>query len=276
MTGMEIVLLIIGLILVVGTFIFSTKLENTGDEAKAELSEKQKEDLRKQIIEVFDEQISDFKEQNEIALDKLSVQKMSEMNEYSETILNEINRNHNEVMFLYDMLNEKNKELKNTVRDVNNTQKELKSAAKTEKTATKQQKEVKTEPVITEEIGDVGFMASEAAMKKSKKAAVLDQLDAVADKVADDLPVETEPVKVVRKKRTSSGKTAAQRAKTTVKKETSRENNKDVTVFENGNNNEKIIELSRSGKTNVEIAKELGIGIGEVKLVVDLYAGGGK
>lgn len=34
---------------------------------------------------------------------------MLEMNEYSDTILQEINRNHNEVMFLYDMLNEKKK-----------------------------------------------------------------------------------------------------------------------------------------------------------------------
>ena len=55
----------------------------------------------------------------------MSARKMNEMNEYSETILGEINRNHNEVMFLYDMLNEKKKEINNTVRDLNIVKKEL-------------------------------------------------------------------------------------------------------------------------------------------------------
>lgn len=60
-------------------------------------------------MDILDEQIDNVKEQTEISLDKLSNQKMLEMNEYSDTILQEINRNHNEVMFLYDMLNEKKK-----------------------------------------------------------------------------------------------------------------------------------------------------------------------
>lgn len=60
-------------------------------------------------MDILDEQIENVKEQTEISLDKLSNQKMLEMNEYSDTILQEINRNHNEVMFLYDMLNEKKK-----------------------------------------------------------------------------------------------------------------------------------------------------------------------
>lgn len=53
---------------------------------------------------------------------------MLEMNEYSDTILQEINRNHNEVMFLYDMLNEKKKEINNTVRDMNVTKRRLRRA----------------------------------------------------------------------------------------------------------------------------------------------------
>ncbi len=48
-------------------------------------------------------------------------QKILEMNEYADGVLKEINRNHNEVMFMYDMLNEKDKEIKTTVKDVNGT-----------------------------------------------------------------------------------------------------------------------------------------------------------
>ena len=37
------------------------------------------------------------------------------------------------------------------------------------------------------------------------------------------------------------------------------------------NNNEKILKLHKQGKSNMAIAKELGLGIGEVKLVIDLF-----
>ena len=39
------------------------------------------------------------------------------------------------------------------------------------------------------------------------------------------------------------------------------------------NSNERILELHKAGKSNMAIAKELGVGIGEVKLVIDLYKG---
>ena len=47
----------------------------------------------------------------------------------------------------------------------------------------------------------------------------------------------------------------------------------DGNVVNQGNNNEKILELHRMNKSNVAIAKELGLGVGEVKLVIDLYEG---
>lgn len=47
------------------------------------------------------------------------------MNEYAESVLGEINRNHNETVFLYDMLNEKAKEIKTTVKDANNTKRQV-------------------------------------------------------------------------------------------------------------------------------------------------------
>ena len=37
------------------------------------------------------------------------------------------------------------------------------------------------------------------------------------------------------------------------------------------NSNERILELHKRGKSNVAIAKELGLGVGEVKLVIDLF-----
>ena len=276
MTGLEIALLTIGLIVIVASFVFSSKSD--GDTMRnvkdVTFTDKQKEDIKKQIMDILDEQIENVKEQTEISLDKLSNQKMLEMNEYSDTILQEINRNHNEVMFLYYMLNEKKKEINNTVRDMNVTNKEIEKS----KTVPKKQTVIDSIKDMSEDTG--GFMASEELLREeqkdvdTRKKDILNQLDAVVEAVSDDVSADLEAVEKKPKKRTSTGRTAAKRMKETVKKETLREDNRDPKAFETGNNNEKILQLSKEGKSNVEIAKELGLGIGEVKLVIDLFKGG--
>lgn len=276
MTGLEIALLTIGLIVIVASFVFSSKSD--GDTMRnvkdVTFTDKQKEDIKKQIMDILDEQIENVKEQTEISLDKLSNQKMLEMNEYSDTILQEINRNHNEVMFLYDMLNEKKKEINNTVRDMNVTKKEIEKS----KAVPKKQTVIDSIKDMSEDTG--GFMASEELLREeqkdvdTRKKDILNQLDAVVEAVSDDVSADLEAVEKKPKKRTSTGRTAAKRTKETVKKETLREDNRDPKAFETGNNNEKILQLSKEGKSNVEIAKELGLGIGEVKLVIDLFKGG--
>ena len=273
MTGLEITLLIVGAAIAAVSFIFSSKADGNSGETTArggELTEKQKEDMKKQIMDILDEQMEEVKDRTEVSLDKLSNEKMLEMNEYSETILSEINRNHNEVMFLYDMLNEKKKEINITVRDMNIAKKEI------EKNIA-----VKNEPAAAIEPEDIGFMAGEEIIKEEKasssrarKNKILDQLDAVADAVTDEVKADEAAKEKKPRKKTDTGKTAASRARATVKKETVREDNKDPKAFETGNNNEKILELNAKGKSNVEIAKELGLGIGEVKLVIDLFRGG--
>ena len=276
MTGLEIALLTIGLIVIVASFVFSSKsdgdtIHNVKD---VTFTDKQKEDIKKQIMDILDEQIENVKEQTEISLDKLSNQKMLEMNEYSDTILQEINRNHNEVMFLYDMLNEKKKEINNTVRDMNVTKKEIEKS----QTVPKKQTVIDSIKDMSEDTG--GFMASEELLREeqkdvdTRKKDILNQLDAVVEAVSDDVTADLEAEEKKPKKRTSTGRTAAKRMKETVKKETLREDNRDPKAFETGNNNEKILQLSKEGKSNVEIAKELGLGIGEVKLVIDLFKGG--
>lgn len=39
------------------------------------------------------------------------------------------------------------------------------------------------------------------------------------------------------------------------------------------NNNDKILRLHKQGMSSVDIAKELGLGVGEVKLVINLFKG---
>lgn len=292
MTGLEIALLVIGIMIMIASFIFSTDKQKTETEAvvTGELSEKQKEEIDRQIKEILDDRMDEVKEQTEINLDKLSNRKMLEMNEYSDTILAEINRNHNEVMFLYDMLNEKKKEINIAVRDINIAKKELeKNIAEVEsvepvkevqpvkpsKTTKTVKKAAPAKPVIEEMEDTGGFMASENILKEEQKKNILNQLDAVVEAVSDDVQADEEvqtPKKT--RKKTSTAKTAAKRTKEAVLKETLRDTRKAANVEEGGNNNERILALSSQGMSQVEIAKELGIGLGEVKLVIDLFRGG--
>jgi len=387
MSGIEIALLVIGIIVVVASFIFSAKGDPeiiTGE--NPELTEKQKEDIRKQITDVLSEQTETISEKTEISLDKLSTQKMQEMNEFSENILQEINRNHNEVMFLYDMLNEKKKEVNNTVRDLNVAKKEMEetvaAASDSVAASVKAANELQEAVADAHSSGNLSSLDDNASLgavsesesaedtileekaqepkkktrkSRTKKVNAADETSASDDTSASeetnasggaDAPDATDalgeavtpkassksadnaaeatgagtsadfsvpsddkisipddedfgfmagaaliqeeermkdikdqeevPVPVVERKprkKNASAKTAAARAKSAIKKESAR-NSSNPESFDTGNNNKKILDLHAGGMSNVDIAKELGIGIGEVKLVIDLFRGG--
>ncbi|MGN0279617.1 MAG: DUF6115 domain-containing protein [Lachnospiraceae bacterium] len=82
-------------------------------------------------------------------------------------------------------------------------------------------------------------------------------------------PKKEEPAEPKRKTRT----------KRTFKKENEPEESRGVDIQftkgmdNNRNSNERILELHKAGKSNMAIAKELGLGLGEVKLVIDLFEG---
>ena len=114
MVATEIFLIAAGVICVVVSVVmsFGDDKENVESSAKSELTQAQLDMVKHQVDEVIKQQISGLSEKTEAALDKISNTKILEMNEYAESVLGEINRNHNEAVFLYDMLNEKSKEVK--------------------------------------------------------------------------------------------------------------------------------------------------------------------
>lgn len=127
MNIVEIILLVGG----VGVFIASYFVGNKNEDKEnvvihdTELSEDDKTKIKEQVDSIIQDKMEDLSERTEAKMDKISNTKILELNDYAETIMNEINRNHNETVFLYDMLNEKAKEVKNTVKDVNIAKKEV-------------------------------------------------------------------------------------------------------------------------------------------------------
>lgn len=127
MTAFEVVLLLCGIVCVVVSFIMgnSEKDNASSDIITSKLTEEQKSEIRRQINEIVEEEVQNASEKTEVSLDRISNTKILEMNEYAENVLGQINRNHNETVFLYDMLNDKAKEVKTTVKDVNTTKRQV-------------------------------------------------------------------------------------------------------------------------------------------------------
>ena len=66
--------------------------------------------------DVVDEAVGYAEEKTERTLERISNEKIMAVGEYSDTVLEEINKNHKEVMFLYDMLNDKQSGLNETIK----------------------------------------------------------------------------------------------------------------------------------------------------------------
>ena len=122
MTGLEICLVIIGLICVACSFLFSEHLmaqdmkeEMIGGVNVANVTEEiVRREVEAEVANVIDDKI----EEMEVRIDKITTEKIMAMGDYSNDIQEKISQNHDEVMFLYNMLNDKEEVLKNTIRDI--------------------------------------------------------------------------------------------------------------------------------------------------------------
>lgn len=82
------------------------------------------EDAQVKIQQKIDDTIEESLLKTERGMDRITNEKMTAINEYADTVINDIHKNHDEVMFMYDMLNDKHKNLTNTVSEVTKTEKE--------------------------------------------------------------------------------------------------------------------------------------------------------
>lgn len=284
MTALEIVLLLIGIICVAVSFIFFMRFDGPENvqSVNVSLSDKQKEVIKGQISSVFKEQTDELTRNVEVntkdALEHLSNEKIKELSEYSDTVLAEINKNHTEVMFLYDMLNEKSKEVHNNIRDLNlaaeavqeamtqqNEAISKKTEAEAAENAVKEEQDAKeSKPKTTKRTTASKTTASKAAAKSTAVTRKRTTKPKSAD--ADDVKENVSQSESIEKPVSGT-------VQETVEKEAQVDNEKQEKPVSNENKKEAVLSLYNDGRSVVEIAKTLGIGVGEVKLVLDLFKG---
>lgn len=273
----EIVLLLIGIVLFAVGFLLPEKKESreidirqAEDRVRSYVEEELK-NANTQISGMVEEAAQYSVEKTERALERLTNEKMMAMGEYADTVLKEIHRNHEEVMFLYDMLNDKHTNLKNTVKEVTQSAKEAKETAQDAKIAVKEAEE--TAKNVMETVAE----AAGAAVSAEEKAFAPLEAKKAEIPVKEKKPAAKKTAKAAAEPVVKTAENAAKkRAEKSEDKKEAQAGNVAI-QFAGGddriNNNEKILEMHKAGKSNMAIAKELGLGVGEVKLVIDLFEG---
>lgn len=217
MSPIVILLFILGLIFIFAGFFISVKEDdedkNNIIEIPEELKEEQKAKIDKLLADYMDEKVDSKLADVEGKLSEIVNEKTLALGDYAVTVNEEIERNHNEVMFLYSMLSDKQKEIMTTATMVDDYRKEVEAF------------------VQANQLASASYESNEEA-----------ELQAAVREI-DESIVEEEIEK--EEEQTDSSR-------------------------------EVILEMHKSGLSILEIAKHLGLGVGEVKLVVDLYQGEAK
>lgn len=275
MEVIEVVLIILGIIVFVLSFLLPAGKKNEvidnskiNEEALKEMLNKEMENVKSQIGDIVEETISYAIEKTERGMERLTNEKMMAVNEYSDTVLEEINKNHKEVVFLYDMLNDKHESLKNIVSEATKTANDVKQTLKDAEVTAKEVQETVTEAVSSSTKSEDEFVP----ISPIKVEVIHDSAAEEKSEIAEtEVKQEVEPVK--KKTRKPKGSKATDKELTAVDVPKIEMDLNAVGKTGKRNSNERILELHGAGKSNMAIAKELGLGIGEVKLVIDLFEG---
>ena len=248
MTMIEIILLLVGCVFMIGSFFISEKLSSSELNKIAELSE---DELKKiierevnnagtQMYEVIEQKIEEAGEQAERAMEKESNEQIMQIHEYSETVMESMKKTHDEIMFLYSMLNDKHTEmtsmtgdLQRLAADIRNLQDNLSAKAGTSIRKPVAESHVVQQPVMKQ--------------------------NAVVQPMTETIDVQPEPEVQVNRFQEIQ--------------EPEQKTEKPETADAQGMSNDMILKLYEQGLSKVEIAKQLGRGLGEVNLVIELYKG---
>ena len=317
MTTLEITLILVGIVFLIGSFMVKDKLSKNDLDKIADMSaeelkvitEKEIKNAELAIDGMLDEHIASKTDETKRDLEKETNSKIMAINEYSDTVLDSINKSHNEIMFLYSMLNDKHEEL---TRLSGNIEKITAQAKKTfesveaskinnlsNKTVLNAKPVVNAAPVsnrqaVTESRGIVSSdivtgTKNTASVKKQNVSAqnMMSQHAAAQNIMSQNTVVRNTAVPNTVVPNMAAQNAVAQNVAVsnmtaqnmTASNTAMQSRNLSDTDVQSGrvydiseiNHNPQILRLYKSGKNIVEIAKELGLGKGEVKLVIDLY-----
>ena len=259
MTGLEITLLLVGIIFMVGSFLITEKLSGSELDKVSELSEDEiRKILDRELVSAqqkidaqIEKSIEDSVEQSSDRVDQETNEKIMAISEFSDTVMENMNKTHNEIMFLYSMLNDKHATMTQNMEELQKLITELDSkreSVNTDMAAALEEfkkKLAESEETFSQELAE-------------KAAKFEEELSTVLEEKAEQTRPETEEPE-------------PETEEEPVEEQADPEQAEDTFMPESGNHNAAILDLHRQGMPDIEIAKELGLGVGEVRLVLGLF-----
>jgi hypothetical protein len=288
-TVAEIIILIVGAILFTVSFIIPDKRSGLSvdadgyvdEDAIREVVDDELKKAKESIEEATKLSISDSKDKLERYMDRLTNEKMMAVGEYSDTVMEQIHKDHEEAVFLYDMIDNKHSQVKNTAAELNQLEKDVRRLSENIKDS-----DVKTKSSQTSKSKGTTSSASKSAAATGKADTASAEVKEPVSVFDDDFGALTpETISADESTKVTGGFDTASADAVTVDEVSVKQEEPDTAgpmaggevelLFDSDsnsmNNNDRILALHKEGKSNMAIAKELGLGVGEVKLVIDLF-----
>lgn len=263
MIVIEIIMILIGLGAVIASFRLSND-NKKNDDVKAEIDSEQIDEKIREAVKKTEEEILNKADEK---FSQISNDKIMGFNEYSNEIFDKIEKNHEETVFLYNMLTEKEKEIQNLIHSVDTTNADLR-----DETAKAYQK-------VKKQLSDVDSALKQMEVENVKdntmKSLKAEEITTLSENGKENV-FENDEVSMSEKNTVLDEEEAKAIAEIT--NEAYISHTQDDNIFEENNksenklnSNSEIIALYKKGRNVLEISKMLSIGQGEVKLVIDLY-----
>ena len=242
MTGLELTLLLIGTLIFIGSFFVTEKLSSSDIEHIQKMSEKEvhtivekamgraADEIDRRIENSLSNAVVDLENKS----DKETNEKIFAINEYSDTVLDSMNKSHDEVLFLYNMLNEKQEKITKLTEELQQSESALRAMKEDVKNLMAAYEQQKGAP-IAEDVVEANRHVEDTVIPEDVRKAVEENMESLKQvfmhKVEDD----------------------------------------HVKSADVEDDNEQILKMYKEGYSEIEIAKKLGKGLGEIKLVLGLF-----
>ena len=272
MAGLEIGLVIVGILIFVGSFFITEKLSSSDMKDITRISEdevrnivakeiaKSEGTIDKKLQDKLDDAVNDFA----LRTDDEYVKKMNEMNEYSQKVLETMEKTSSEIVFIHSMLNDKQEAVTEMTGKLDVTKSQLLQLksdvdSRIDELQAQYEENIKLKKEQEFVTGIEGVRVESETVKSFE--------DELIDRINEEEEEAPESFKEALKINAPLSDEEKRLDEMLSGDETSADNS--VTTL--GDTESEIVKMYKEGYSEIYIAKKFGKGIGEIKLILGLY-----
>lgn len=287
MSELAIGFLVIGALFFVGSFFLQEKLSSSDmDEIKG-LGEKEMKSIlesnvkkaNEQIASLLEEKLEDKVNELEVRSDKEVNDKLLSIGEFSDTVFDSMKKTHEEIMFLYQMLNDKQEKLTEMTTSIGNAQSQIRailSSLPDQEVIAKVAASQKMPAAVAEEstVPSSTVESSVAEIYTPKNLDPSPEMQKTTEKPKpvsvprkEEAQLEAALDAILQKEQQPQERAEVKQPEETPKQPVA----KSRTAGDSKALRSQILTMHHQGYSQIEIAKKTGRGLGEIQLILELF-----